>query len=68
MAQQVNDLALSLLLREFDPWPKNFHVSQDMAKQTKFPMLTKFNEFPKYSLLCVLYSPLEIMKLILKDK
>ena len=35
MAQQVEDLTLSLLWRKFDPWPGNFPMVQAWTKQNK---------------------------------
>ena len=33
MAYWLKDLALSLLWRRFDPWPRNFHNATRLAKK-----------------------------------
>ena len=35
MAQQVKDLALSLLWHGFNPWPQNFPMPQAQGKKKK---------------------------------
>ena len=46
LAQQVKDLALSLLRHGFDPWPGKFHMLWTGPPQKKVPMSGKWILWP----------------------